>query len=193
MSRLKSHPKRRTMPDSTTASRPWAWIVAGIATLAALGALFYALWIGQPAEKSAAGPPGASAVPAGPSVSNPAAESAPAHSREAGPEPAIPLGFEVLRGRWLREDGGYVLELRGIGASGRMDAAYYNPGPIRVSRAEASREGANLKVFVELRDTGYPGCTYTLEYNPGSDALLGVYYQAAVDQSFDVMFVRAPR
>jgi hypothetical protein len=193
MSRFKPHPKQRNAPDATGNNRPWAWIVAGIATAAALGALFYALWVGQPAEMSAPGPPGAASGPAEPSVSNPPAESAPEQPRETGPEPAVPLGFEALRGRWLREDGGYVLEVRGIEAGGRMDAAYLNPGPVRVSRAEASREGTKLKVFVELRDTGYPGCTYTLEYNPGSDALLGVYYQAAVDQSFEVMFVRAPR
>ena len=71
-----------------------------------------------------------------------------------------------------------------------MDAGYFNPRPINVSRAEASQEGTTTKVFIELRDTNYPGSTYTLTYDPQSDQLKGVYFQAALQQSFDVVFVR---
>jgi hypothetical protein len=72
-----------------------------------------------------------------------------------------------------------------------MDAAYYNPRPINVSKAQATQEAATLKVFIELRDTGYPGSTYTLIYDPKNDRLGGVYYQAAMGQRFDVIFVRS--
>ena len=99
-------------------------------------------------------------------------------------------GFGPLTGRWLRLDGGYVLEIHGVDAGGRIDAAYLNPRPINVARAEATREGSTLKVFVELRAPDYPGSTYTLTYDPGSDQLQGVYYQAALQQRFDVRFVR---
>jgi hypothetical protein len=71
-----------------------------------------------------------------------------------------------------------------------MDAGYFNPRPINVSRAEASQEGTTIKVFIELRDTNYPGSTYTLTFDPQSDQLKGVYFQAALQQSFDVFFVR---
>jgi len=47
-----------------------------------------------------------------------------------------------------------------------------------------------MQVFIELRDTGYPGSTYTLIYNLQQDMLTGIYYQAAVNQSFEVVFVR---
>jgi len=99
-------------------------------------------------------------------------------------------GFETLTGRWLRLDGGYVLEIRSVDASGLIDAAYLNPRPIDVARAEATRDGSVLKVFVELRAPGYPGSTYTLTYDRKSDQLEGVYFQAALRQSFDVRFVR---
>ena len=46
------------------------------------------------------------------------------------------------------------------------------------------------KVEIELRDTGYPGSSYTLLYDPDKDALLGFYYQAVQKQNFDVVFVR---
>ena len=99
-------------------------------------------------------------------------------------------GFEVLEGRWLRPDGGYIIQVRSIDSSGRMDAGYFNPRPINVSKAEAKRESGKLKVFIELRDAGYPGSTYTLTYDPKDDVLRGVYYQAVMKQSFDVYFTR---
>jgi hypothetical protein len=53
-----------------------------------------------------------------------------------------------------------------------------------------THEGEKMKVLVELRDTGYPGSVYTLTYNPKEDVLVGVYFQAAVKQNFDVFFTR---
>ena len=101
-------------------------------------------------------------------------------------------GFAKLQGRWLRPDGGYILEIRSVAADGKMDAIYNNPNPIHVAKAEASQAGAALKVFVELRDVNYPGCTYTLTYAADSDQFTGIYYQAALQQQFEVVFVRAP-
>lgn len=98
--------------------------------------------------------------------------------------------FDSLKGRWLRPDGGYVIDIRDVEASGKLDAGYFNPRPINVSQAEASREGGTTKVFIELRDVNYPGATYNLTYDPERDQLRGVYYQPAVRQSFDVIFIR---
>ena len=99
-------------------------------------------------------------------------------------------GFAPLTGRWFRLDGGYVLEIRGVDAVGKMDASYLNPRPIHVAKAQATREGSTLKAFVELQAYGYPGSTYTLTYDPAGDQLCGVYYQAVLQQRFDVCFVR---
>ena len=104
--------------------------------------------------------------------------------------PAAGSGFGTLNGRWLRPDGGYVLEIRNVDAGGKIDAGYFNPQPINVARAEATREGSTLKVFVELRAPGYPGSTYALTFDPRRDALVGVYFQAALRQSFEVVFSR---
>ena len=110
--------------------------------------------------------------------------------KDAATETKDKTGFDVLKGRWLRPDGGYIIQIRNIDPSGKMEAGYFNPRPINVSRAEATRDAGKMKVFIELRDTGYPGSTYTLTHDPKEDVLRGVYYQAAMKQSFDVYFTR---
>ena len=93
------------------------------------------------------------------------------------------VAFQKLTGRWLRPDGGYILEIKSVNdTTGQMDAGYFNPNPINVSKAEASREGATVKVFVELRAPNYPGSTYTLTYDPATDHLTGMYFQARMFQ-----------
>ena len=96
--------------------------------------------------------------------------------------------FAALPGKWFREDGGYLLEIKSVDAGGQLEAAYFNPRPISISKAEASRDDGKIKVFVELRDENYPGCTYNLTYDSEKQLLQGVYFQAALQQSFDVVF-----
>ena len=98
--------------------------------------------------------------------------------------------FAKLKGEWLRPDGGYILEIRSVAASGRADVAYRNPNPIHVARAEVSKDGSSLKLFVELQDVNYPGSTYTLTYQPESDRLAGNYFQAVYGENFAVEFLR---
>jgi hypothetical protein len=83
-----------------------------------------------------------------------------------------------------------MLELGDATPDGLLKAAYFNPHSIHVSRAKWHREDSGLGVFVELRDTGYPGSTYTLTYQPEKDQLTGTYFQAALGQRFNVVFKR---
>lgn len=106
------------------------------------------------------------------------------------PSAQAPTDFQKLKGRWLRPDGGYVLEIKTVEDQGKLSAAYFNPKPINVAKAEALQEGAATKVFVELRDVNYPGSTYTLTYVADKDLLVGIYYQALQQQSFEVYFER---
>jgi hypothetical protein len=99
-------------------------------------------------------------------------------------------GFDALNGRWLRPDGGYVLEIRAVDTGGKIDAVYLNPKPINIAKAEATRDGPTVKVFVELRAPNYPGSTYTLTYDQEHDQLRGNYFQAVEQQNFNVFFVR---
>ena len=101
--------------------------------------------------------------------------------------------FDRLVGRWLRADGGYVLEIRAVTPEGRVDASYLNPRPIHVARAEAARGGDIVTLLVELRDVNYPGSRYRLWYDAGRDILQGTYYQAAQQETYDVAFERTAR
>ena len=93
--------------------------------------------------------------------------------------------FGALPGRWVRPDGGYVINIR------RVDADYANPNPLPFSRAEATRDGKAITLFFELRAGGYNGSTYTLTYDPANDVLKGVFFQAVAQQKFDIHFTRA--
>ncbi len=100
--------------------------------------------------------------------------------------------LQFLKGRWLRPDGGYVIEIRQVDADGQLDAGYFNPNPIRVVSAKATKEGAAVKVYLELNDVNYPGCKYNLTYLPDQRQLVGTYYQAAMQQTYEVAFEREP-
>ena len=80
--------------------------------------------------------------------------------------------YKKLVGTWVRPDGGYVLVIKNVRDDGNIDAAYFNPGTIRVSEARVSTKADRLNIYVELRDTGYPGSNYTLTYDPDTDRLV---------------------
>ncbi len=96
----------------------------------------------------------------------------------------------VLVGTWARTDGGYVIRVGDIKANGLVAAEYFNPRQIHVAEATASMQKKLVKLFIKLQDKGYQGSTYTLYYFAEKDALVGFYYQAAMDKTFEVIFLR---
>jgi hypothetical protein len=103
---------------------------------------------------------------------------------------AVSPELAKLVGKWQRPDGGYIVEIRSVDPSGKLDVGYFNPNPINVSRAAAWRDKGATKVVIELRDVNYPGSTYTLEHNLQTDQLFGQYFQAALRETFEVVFTR---
>ncbi len=154
--------------------RHYPRVAAFVLAIAVIGSITYALWEMNHQNMGSSAVPKAAVQP----VSPPAVAGQPK------------VDFQRLEGRWLRPDGGYILEVANVLDSGAMEVSYFNPQPIHVSRSEASWDGAQMTVFIELRDTHYPGCTYRLLYLPASDQLAGIYYQAAIQQQFEVVFVR---
>jgi len=106
------------------------------------------------------------------------------------PQSAGKIDEQRLIGRWIRPDGGYILELKEIGKDGGLKAAYFNPQPIKVFKSEWNRKKGIINVFVELRDVNYPGSKYSLQYDPKTDRLKGTYFQAVYGETYDVEFVR---
>ena len=103
------------------------------------------------------------------------------------PDPAIQ---EKFIGRWVRQDGGYIIHVREVRPDGSVDAGYFNPKEINVSEANVSVWKGFDKLYIKLDDKGYPGSTYSLYYYAEKDALAGFYYQAGINETFEVLFVR---
>jgi len=108
---------------------------------------------------------------------------------DSGP-PLQDVNYGVLVGTWVRTDGGYVIRVGEIKPDGQVVAEYFNPRPIYVDEAIAAKQKEHLKLFIKLQDRGYPGSTYTLYYFAEKDALAGFYYQASMDKTFEVIFLR---
>ncbi len=100
------------------------------------------------------------------------------------------VDVDVLTGAWVRPDGGYLIVIKSVGANGQLDAMYFNPKPLPFAKARALPEGGTLRVFLEIQAGGYSGSTYQLTYDPVSDRLNGIYYQAVARQKFEVFFTR---
>lgn len=156
------------------------WAAAGLLLALALG-LAACSKPSEGASAKAGAPAPAPATAAAKSATPPAAA------------PALPEPVRKLLGRWVRSDGGYTLELRSADLSGVLDAGYFNPKSIRVSRAVWMQGGGGFQVAVELNDVGYPGATYLLTYDAQNDRLAGKYTQPAMQQSFDIEFARQPK
>ena len=119
---------------------------------------------------------------------------APSPEDRALSAPLGQLDFRILQGNWIRPDGGYVVAIKGIDETGKIDAMYFNPyqaSQLPFARANATLSGPTLSVFLELRAGGYGGSTYTLTYEPSRDQLVGVYFQAVAQQQFNISFIRA--
>jgi hypothetical protein len=169
------------MPTSPSFCRPISFfassgVVLGLALLAGCGKQ-------EPASTTAPAPASPTAVVPAPAATPPATT----------PPATVPAaGVAKVKGRWLRPDGGYILAITTIAADGRAEAGYFNPNPIKVAWATVNAEGADIRVKVELRDENYPGCLYKLNYAPDKDRLVGTYFQAQMQQTYEVEFVREP-
>jgi hypothetical protein len=113
-----------------------------------------------------------------------------------GQTPATPAviapaaSLDVLKGAWVRPDGGYMIAIKSVAPDGKLEAMYFNPNMLPFAKAQATREGAALRASFELRAGGYDGSTYELTYDPATDRLKGIYYQAVAKQKFEVYFAR---
>lgn len=104
--------------------------------------------------------------------------------------PVTKLDHGIITGEWQRTDGGYLIRISNVQADGQAKVEYFNPRPIHVARASISTQEELIKLFITFQDKGYEGSTYTLFYYAEKDALVGFYYQAVMDKTFEVIFTR---
>jgi hypothetical protein len=164
-----------------------------------LGALMLAGMLGymaacnrvKPETESQAGDESEAKVARKPTTPAPEKPNAAAQPKAGPTASKSEVTLAALVGRWARPDGGYAITIKSVDADGKLDAAYANPNPLPFSTAQVSRDGDAINLFFELRAGGYNGSTYTLTYDPATDVLKGVYYQAVAQQKFDIYFGRA--
>jgi hypothetical protein len=101
--------------------------------------------------------------------------------------------FNIVAGEWQRSDGNYLIKVSDVQADGRATVKYFNPRPIHVETAAISTQESLIKLFIKFQDKGYEGSTYTLYYYLEKDALVGFYYQAVMDKTYEVFFLRKAR
>jgi len=95
-----------------------------------------------------------------------------------------------ITGEWLRTDGNYVLNIEKFNSDSTLNAIYLNPKPINIAETHWKVQDGYIYFFVKFDDEGYPGSYYSLGYLPEEDKLFGLYYQAAMNQEFEVVFER---
>ena len=99
-------------------------------------------------------------------------------------------GYEIVTGEWQRTDGNYLITIKDIQADGQATVEYFNPKPINIEQAKISTQKGLIKIFIRFQDKGYEGSTYTLYYYAQEKALVGFYYQAAMNKTFEVIFLK---
>ena len=83
-----------------------------------------------------------------------------------------------------------MIAIRDVSPSGQIDALYFNPTRLPFAKAQATRDGATVRLFFELQAGHYNGSTYDLAYDAAKNQLVGTYYQAVAKQKFSVYFER---
>ena len=96
----------------------------------------------------------------------------------------------LLIGEWTRTDAPYQIKITDVLDNGKLDAAYFNPRSIYVSKAYWTETGTILTIYVELQDENYPGSNYKLNYNSERNVLVGEYFQAVEGVTYPVEFVK---
>lgn len=115
-----------------------------------------------------------------------------AENKESIPAPVLSADSlqKLLKGKWLRSDGTYTIEIFSIKDNGVMDAGYFNPNPINVSKSGWSYRNDDVVYEIILKDINYPGSKYNLIYDKKNDCLVGNYFQAVQGINYDVLFTR---
>jgi uncharacterized protein (DUF2147 family) len=98
--------------------------------------------------------------------------------------------FAVIAGEWQRTDGNYLITVSDVQANGQATVQYFNPRPIHIAKAAVSPHKGFVQLSIEFQDRGYEGSTYLLYYYAEEDSLVGYYYQAKMDRTYKVGFIR---
>ncbi len=99
----------------------------------------------------------------------------------------VPEQFDFI-GSWTRGDGTYRVEVIAGKTPGTVMVKYFNPEPINVESAVFDTVDDLPRLTFVLRDEGYPGSTYQLEFYSERRVLYGQYTRPGAAPS-EVYFI----
>ena len=83
-----------------------------------------------------------------------------------------------------------MLRIERFNNDSTINAGYLNPKPIHIAETRRKVIDDTVNFYVIFEDEGYPGSYYSLGYITEEDKLYGFYYQAVINQEFEVVFTR---
>jgi hypothetical protein len=96
----------------------------------------------------------------------------------------------LLKGIWQRTDASGELTISEIMDNGFLTATYGNPKGINIEKAVWLNTSDVLRIYILFREDLYPGSSFSLNYLPEKDQLLGTYFDALTNESYTVSFKR---
>jgi hypothetical protein len=96
----------------------------------------------------------------------------------------------LIKGVWGRTDAVGEINISEILDNGLLKTTFYNPKMINIEKAIWTNSSDVLRIYILFREDKYPGSSFSLNYLPEKDLLLGVYFDALTNESYSVAFKR---
>jgi hypothetical protein len=96
----------------------------------------------------------------------------------------------LIKGVWGRTDAVGEINISEVLNNGLLKATFYNPKMITIEKAVWTNSSDVLRIYILFREDKYPGSSFSLNYLPEKDLLLGVYFDALTNESHSVSFKR---
>jgi hypothetical protein len=99
-------------------------------------------------------------------------------------------GKNLLKGVWGRADGPGEINISEVLDNGVLKTTFYNPKLINIEKAVWTNSSDVLRIYILLRDDSNPDSSFSLNYLPEKDLLIGVYFDGLTKESYAVTFKR---
>ncbi|MGG7034840.1 MAG: hypothetical protein ACI7YS_06545 [Flavobacterium sp.] len=96
----------------------------------------------------------------------------------------------LLIGEWSQTETRNLIKITETLEIGKLELEVYNPTKIEIEKANWSKTGNLLSVYIELQNENLTRSNYKLNYIPQRDVLVGEYFQATDSTRYSVEFIR---
>lgn len=96
----------------------------------------------------------------------------------------------LLIGEWSQTGTPNLIKITGVLENGKLESEVYTPTKIEIEKANWSKIGNSLSIYIELQSEKYPGSNFKLNYIPNRDVCVGEYFQVIDSTTNSVEFIR---